>query len=127
MSAHKMTYLWTIPDEYPAGLVGEYDKNTVPDGFNFKRGTPVSNAINVPVRNFENSTLSRLSTFGGMSNNVMVPLVDAKVCAMLSEISAIDVQFCNVIARAKNGDSHDYKLVNVTNVVQSIIKLQPIR
>lgn len=119
-NGNQMTYLWRIPDKYPQSLIGVYDKNNIRDRFSFKRGEKITIDSDRPIINFENATLSRLSNFGCLASNVMVPIVNEKICKVLSDFFPDDVQFCDVIVRAKDGDSEEFKLVNVINTVKGI-------
>lgn len=118
----RMVYLWRIPDEYPQHFIGEYDKNNSQDRFEYKRGVRTTNKAEGegPVINFDKATLSELDKFGCLASNAMVPIVNEKISSVLFEIAPNDVEFCDVMVKAKDGDAHNYKLVNVISLCKGI-------
>jgi hypothetical protein len=114
-----MTYLWRISDDYPQALMGEYQREGAPDRFLFKRGELLPADIGVPVIKF-NAPIRRLCEFDCLVSSVMVPLVNSKFAAILSDAAPSDVQLLKVKVAGIDGELDGFSLLNLTNKINGI-------
>jgi len=114
-----MVYLWRVPDDYPQSLIGEYQRESGPDRFLFKKGERLSSQVGAPVIRFQ-GTLDKLREFDCLANNALVPLVNAKCGALLSELAPSDVELITAKVEAADGITEEFSLVNVTSKVKGI-------
>jgi len=73
-----------------------------------------------PVLRYERSTRSELRRLGCLLNNARLPLVGPDLASTLIEEGGVDFQLLDAIVEAKDGDSDQFKLVNITNLSDCI-------
>lgn len=116
-----MIYLWKIPDEYPEKLIGEYDRETSPDRFIFKKGELVSSDLSKPVIKFD-ANVQDLSELDNLANNAMIPVISERLAAILADFAPEDIQLIDVAIKAKDGELEQHKILNIVNKVIGIDK-----
>lgn len=114
-----MTYLWRIPDDYPQNLIGEYQKESSPDRFMFRKGEVLPSNVCVAVVKI-NAVLSKISKYASLPNSAMVPIIDRRLADLLTKYAQRDIQLFRVRVIAKDGDSDEFSILNVTNKVTCI-------
>jgi hypothetical protein len=113
-----MEYLWMIPDDYPADLIGTYDRSSSPDRFLLKQGKPLHPVADVHVR-FD-AKAADLQELDDLAINAMVPLVSARVAEVLVRMATEQVQLIPAKITASDGELADYCIVVATKLIQGI-------
>ena len=114
-----MVYIWRVPEDYPQSLFGEYQREGAPDRFLLKRGEHLPAQFGVPVIRFD-GVIADLRKFDCLANNALVPLVNARCAAILTEVASKDVQFIPTRVEAADGVTDEFSLLNVTSKVKCI-------
>ena len=114
-----MTYFWRISDDYPESLIGEYDRSTSPDRFEFQKGCTLSADLGTPVFRFS-AKKEEFLRYDDLANNAMVPLISEKFASLLVEAASEDIQLFDTVVSAVDGEVNGYKLVNVTKKVDAV-------
>jgi hypothetical protein len=116
-----MVYLWTIPDDYPEKLLGEYQKDTSPDRFEFRKGELLPESIGTPRFTFRCS-LADLEGCGDLCNNAQIPLLSEDVALLLQKYAGNSIQLFDTIVQTSDGESSNYKLLNISKTVKGLDK-----
>lgn len=114
-----MTYLWSIPDDYPEKLIGFYDINRSPDRFLFRKGCFINEKLD-KIFVTVGANKAAVRKYNDFQNSSGLPLVDSKVRVLLDEIAEFEVQYFDAVIECKDGVIEDYKIVNVTHAVPAI-------
>lgn len=113
-------FIWSIPEPFPQGLIGVYDRQRSPDRFAFRKGEPLPEGIGTPVFIFR-ASLEDLQAWDVLPNDAMLPLVGGRVAAILMQEAITQTQLLDAVVEHRGGVSRDrWKLVNVTTSVQAI-------
>lgn len=118
-----MVYLWKIPDEYPEKLIGEYDRESSPDRFIFKKGETLPSDLAKPVIKFD-ASVQELNEIDDLANNAMVPVIGGRLAAVLVDLASDDIQLVDVVIKAKDGELEGRKILNIVSKVAGIDKEQ---
>lgn len=118
-----MVYLWKIPGEYSEKLIGEYDRDSSPDRFIFKKGEVLSSGLEKPVIKFD-ANVQELIELDDLANNAMVPVISERLAGVLADLASEDIQLIDVAIKAKDGDLEGYKILNIVSKVFGIDKKQ---
>ncbi len=118
-----MVYLWKIPGEYPEKLIGEYDRESSPDRFIFKKGEMLSTDLAKPVISYD-ASVQELNELDDLANNAMVPVIGGRLAAVLADLASEDIQLIDVVIKAKDGKLEDRKILNIVSKVVGIDKEQ---
>jgi len=110
--------LWRVPEGFPAGAIGEYDRRLGPEPSAFRTTRRQLGQAALVVR-FEAPSL-QLSRYDCLPNDVGVPLVDEAVSAVLLEICPDDVQLLPVKVVARGVVLDGFSFVNVLCQVDAI-------
>ena len=113
-----MIYIWTIPNDYPEDLIGEYDAGVSPDRFLFKTAQKI-HSTETPLVRFNDATADRLIKFDDLASNAMVPIISPNVVSILNEFD-LDIQLIDVRIIAKDKEILGYKLLNVLGTVTAL-------
>jgi len=112
--------VWTIPEEFPEALIGNYDRKRSPDRFEYRKGQPVEASLGTPVFVFS-GCLEDLLEWDVLPNDAQLPLVNGKVAELLTREAGADVQLLAAIVEHQGGAANDHwKLLNITRAVQAI-------
>jgi hypothetical protein len=114
-----MVYLWRVPDGYPQSLIGQYQREATLDRFLLKKGERLFGQVETPTIKF-NGMLAQLRQFDCLANSALVPLVNEKCAAILTEVAPSDVQLVAAQVEAADGGAEEFSLVNITCKVQAI-------
>jgi hypothetical protein len=112
-------YLWKIPDDYPASLIGTYDKDRSPDRFLFIQGQRFGKSPDVPSFTFSAKSES-LRKYDVLPNSTMIPLVSARVAKILEQLCQGDVELIPANVSARDEKLEDYSLLNILPRVASV-------
>jgi hypothetical protein len=115
-----MPYIWAIPNGYPQRVVGLYDKTNPLHYLTLLEGVPLKGEI-PPLRiRFDDAKLRDLERYDSLWNNSGVPLVSNRLAQLMLELGREDFELIDAEAVAADGTTRSYRLVNITNLVDSI-------
>ena len=114
-----MVYLWTIPDDYPERLIGEYDRQQGPDRFLFKQGRRLGKEAGSPSFRFRIKS-NELNQLDDLANNAMVPLVSDRFAALLLRICPNDLELVDSTVVVDGSSLQNYRIVNAVHKVEGI-------
>src|SRR5688572_6290504 len=114
-----MIYLWRIPNDYPASLIGEYDEKSSPDRFLFVQGKRIGDGDAIPAFTFRGGP-KVLRKYDVLPNSTMIPLVSERVAQILTRVCYNDVEFIKASVVAAGERLAEFCLVNVLPRVASV-------
>jgi hypothetical protein len=113
--------IWKAGWKYPNKHTGIYQNATgdYSESVRFFSGERVD--LNHEIKFvFEDSMLQQLAALGCLWTNINPPLVNGVIGEVLSQHAGSDVQLFRAHLVAKDGESRDYYLVNITSLVHCL-------
>src|SRR5215207_3992203 len=113
--------VWMPSGKYPNKHVGIYFKATTAryEKLKFIEGQPIELDHEIKFT-FDESRLDQLGKLGCLWTNINPPLVNGIIGDVLSELAGTEVQLFRAYVAAKDGETRDYYLVNVTRSVHCL-------
>lgn len=115
----RQPYIWMIPPRYPQRKIGLYEKDRLPHYLSLKQGEPLG-AVPPPIVRFPRATLRDLRPLACLANNARIPLVDPRLAQAMARLGAGDFELIETRVMTLDGESDEYRFVNVTNAVSCI-------
>ncbi len=114
-----MTYLWEIPDNYPSSLIGVYQRDVSRDRFDFFQGKALKQSKKPLIFELK-AHRNKLQGIGCLCNNSGSLLLSPEVVNVLNTYALQDVQFFDTTVKTKDGETDEFKLLNVTRYVDCV-------
>lgn len=117
-----MSFLWRIPDNYPQGQIGRYDRDHGPDRFVFLEGRRLQDPLEVRPRAKFECKNDDLHQNDCIWTDARVPIVNGRMRDFFIERVPDQVQFFGIDIIANNGGVSGYYLINSTKHFEVIDK-----
>ena len=115
-----MPLLWRIPDDYPQGRIGRYDRSRGPDRFAFMDGALLPEPLAQSPRALFDCREEELSRDDCIWTDARIPIVNERLKAFLSERSLEQMQFVDIEIFVEGKNIGGYYIVNALKTAEII-------
>lgn len=116
-------YFWDIPNEYPATRIGAYNEDISPDRFLFRKGKYITEPLSKIVMSV-NRKKELIQNYGVIPNNSGSPVIRKDVLELCKDLFKDQVQVFDLELHTANEILHNYKLLNVLNILEDGINFE---